>query len=93
MLRKCEDNLLTWFHRFVRHTSEKGYNSAKYLLNFAKSQSGHLHLGHNLYTKYDDPSSSGSPDILLSKLHRFTMQTSKRGIASAMTNPTEKKKI
>ena len=39
-----------------------------------------------------DPSSSGSPDILLTRFHRFTMQNSKNGHNSAMTSPTEKKK-
>ena len=55
------------------HKSEKGDNSAKYLQNFATSQAGHLHLGHNLCAEYHDPSSSGSPDILLTRFHRFTM--------------------
>ena len=31
-----------------------GGNSAKYLQNFTKSVSGHLHLGYNLYAKYHD---------------------------------------
>ena len=43
----------------------KGDNSAKYLQNAAKSKSGHLHLGFNLYAKYQDQNSRGSPDILL----------------------------
>ena len=30
---------------------EKGDNSAKYLQNFVKNSSGHLHLGYNLYAK------------------------------------------
>ena len=73
--------------------SEKGDNSAKYLRNFAKTLSGHLHLGHNLSAKYHAPSSSGSPDILLTRFHRFTMQKLKKGHNSAMTSLTEKKKI
>ena len=56
--------------------SEKGDNSAKYLQNFIKSQSGHLHHGHSQYAKYHDPSSSGYPDILLTRFHRFTMRKS-----------------
>ena len=58
--------------------SEKGDNSVKYLQNFAKSWSGHLHFGHNLWAKYHDPSSSGSSDILFTKsflsLKRETIQ-------------------
>ena len=40
--------------------SEKGDNSVNYLRNFAKSTSGHLHIGHNLWAKYHDPSSRSS---------------------------------
>ena len=71
--------------------SENGDSSAKYLQNFAKSLLGYLHLGHNLYAKYHDPSSSGSPNILLARFRRFTIQKSKKGHNSAMTSPTEKK--
>ena len=39
--------------------SEKGHNSA----NNLQSKSGHLHLKHNLFGKYHDPSSRGSPDF------------------------------
>ena len=42
------DILLIRFHRFTMHKSEKGDNSVKYLHNFAKSESGHPHPGHNL---------------------------------------------
>ena len=59
------DILLTGFHSFTMRKSKKGDNSAKYLQNFVKIISGHLHLGHNVHTKFHDPSSSGSPDILL----------------------------
>ena len=47
--------------------SEKGDNSVKYLENFAKSLSGHLHFGHIMYAKYHDPSSSDSPDTLFTR--------------------------
>ena len=63
--------------------SEKGEKSAKYLQNFTKSESGHLHHGHSLYAKYHDPSSSGYPDILLTRFHRFTMRKSEKGDNSA----------
>ena len=46
---------------------EKGDNSATYLQNFAESYLGHLHLRHNQYAKYHDPSSRGSPDILFTR--------------------------
>ena len=60
--------------------SEKGDNSAKYLQNFAKNSPGHLHIRRNLGAKFNDPSSSGSPVNLLTRLHRFTMHKSKKGI-------------
>ena len=49
--------------------SEKGDNLFKYLQNFTKSESGHLHLGHSLYAKYmyHDPCSTGFSDILLTR--------------------------
>ena len=37
--------------------------------NCTKSYSGHLHLRHNLWTKYHDLSSSGSWDILFTSFH------------------------
>ena len=42
-----------------------------------------------LYAKYNDPSSSGSPDTLFTSFHRFTMHKSKKGYNSATTTPTE----
>ena len=65
------------------HKSEKGDNSANYLQNFAKSESGHLHLGHTLCAKYHEPNSSGSPGILLAGFHRFTIHKSEKGDNSA----------
>ena len=44
--------------------SEKRNNSVKYSQSFMKSYPGYLHLGHNLYGKYHDLSSSCSLDIL-----------------------------
>ena len=54
--------------------SEKGHNS-----NIYGSVPNVNHLGHNMCAKYHDPSSSGSPDILLTRFHRFTMHKSKKG--------------
>ena len=51
--------------------SEKGHDSVIYVWKFAKSQSGYLHFGHNMCAR--------SPDILLTRLHRFTMLKSKKG--------------
>ena len=47
--------------------------------NFAKSSSGHLQLENNMCAKYHDPSSRGSPAILLTMFHRITMHKSKKG--------------
>ena len=63
--------------------SEKGEKSAKYLKNFIKSLSDHLHHGHSLCAKYHDPSSSGNPDILLTRFRRFTIRTPEKGNNSA----------
>ena len=59
--------------------SEKVDNSAKYLQNSAKTWSGHLHLWHKQGSKSHDPSTSGSPVILLTRFHMFIMQKSKKG--------------
>ena len=45
---------------------------------------------HALYANYQDPSSCGSPDILFTRFHRFTMQKSNKGHTAA-TSPTKKK--
>ena len=42
----------------------KGRKFSQIFTEFCQSKSGHLHLGHNLWTKYHDPSSSGSLGIL-----------------------------
>ena len=54
--------------------SEKG--QFKYLQNFAKIQSGHLHL---LYAKYLDPSSRCSPDILFTMSFMAQMTKYEKG--------------
>ena len=58
--------------------SEMGHNFIKYL--FAKSRPGHLHCRHSLCAKYHDPSSNGSPDILLIRFHRVQCINQKRKI-------------
>ena len=52
--------------------SEKVYNSVKYSENFMKRQSSHLHHVPRQYAWYRDPSSSSSPDILLTRLLYYT---------------------
>ena len=47
---------------------KKGSNSTENLRNKFKIQSVHLHLGLYLYAKYQDPSQSGSSDILFTRL-------------------------
>ena len=51
------------FHKlsldYIRKTG-KGDNSVMDLENFVKKLYGHLHSRHNLWSKYDDFSSSGS---------------------------------
>ena len=43
-------------------------------------------------SQYYDPSSSGSPDILFTRFHRFTVQKSNRHNCE-MTSPTGKKNM
>ena len=45
-----------------------------------------------MYAKYHDPSSIGSPDILLKRFHWFKMQKPKKEHNSAMSSPMEKVK-
>ena len=47
---------------------KKGSNSTKNFLNRCKSYSVHLHLRLSLYAKLQDPSRSGSSDILFTRL-------------------------
>ena len=60
---------------------KKGHNSVKY----SQSKSGHLHHVPKQYA-YHDPISSGSPDILLTRLLYYTRcQSRKRDIIQSNT--------
>ena len=69
---------------------KKGNNSTENLRNRFKSKSVHLHLGLQLYDKYQDSSQSGSSDILFT---RFFIQSRKRGITPERQDWWRKKKI
>ena len=43
----------------------KGHNLVNTSQNSLKSKSGHLNMNPNLYVKYQNPSSRGSQDIVL----------------------------
>ena len=43
----------------------KGHNLVNSSQNSLKSKSGHLNIDSNLYVKYQNPSSRGSQDIVL----------------------------
>ena len=58
---------------------KKGINSSEKLLNMFKSESVHLNLGLYLYAKYQDPSESGSSDILFTRLFLYKMPVSEKG--------------
>ena len=58
---------------------EKMNNSVKYSHNFMKNESSHLHHALKLYSSYQDPSSSGSPDIAI----QYKMPKSEKGYNSA----------
>ena len=49
------------------------------LQNRFKSYSAHLHLGLYLYAMYQDPSQSGSSDILFTRLVLYKMPISEKG--------------
>ena len=57
---------------------EKGNNSFKFWQNFMKSESGDLHHVSQLYAWYHDPSSSGCPDILFTRLLFHTKRQSRK---------------
>ena len=59
--------------------SAKGHNLAKHLQNIAKSKSGQLHIGHNLYTKYHYPNTRCSPYILFTMPFMGKIPASKKG--------------
>ena len=48
-------------------------------------------FGHILHAKYHYPSTSGSPNILVTRFQRFPMQKSRKEDNSATTSTTEKK--
>ena len=56
-----------------------GINSTENLQNIPKSQCVHLHFIFKLYTKYQDPSSSGSSDILFTRLSLYKRHMSEKG--------------
>ena len=56
--------------------SERVHNSVKYSQKFMKRQSCHLHYVPKQYAWYRDPSSSSSPDILLTRLLHYTKRQS-----------------
>ena len=47
--------------------SKKGHNLVNISLNSLKSLSGHLNIDSKPYAKYQNPSSSGSQDIMLTR--------------------------
>ena len=59
--------MLTWFLHFNNGRVKKEHDSVNISWPSLKSQSGHLNLGPNLYAKYQNPSSSGSQDIVLTR--------------------------
>ena len=58
--------------------SEKVHNSVKYSQNFMKPQSAYLHYVPKQYAWYCNPSSSSSPDILLSRMLYYTKCQSRK---------------
>ena len=67
----------------------KGHNSANVLRNSLKSKSSHLNIDPKSYAKYQNPSSSGSQDIMLT---RFLWPSRKRGITLPYEVRPKKKK-
>ena len=57
--------------------SKKGHYQVNISQNSLKSYSGHLNIDPKPYAKYENPSSSGSQDIVLT---RFLWPSRKRGI-------------
>ena len=71
--------------------TEKGNNSVIYQQNLTKSKSGHLHLRQSLWSKYHDPSSSGSCDIVFTSFHWVMMRNKEKGanLVMALKNFTK----
>ena len=68
-------------NRMLAHKDNTRRVNINILLNLAISWSSHLQLGHNLYVSYHDPSSSGSPVILFTRLcYNTKCQSRKRDI-------------
>ena len=68
--------------------STKGHNPVNISRNLLKSKSGHLNFNPKPYTKYQNPSSSGSQDIMLT---RYLWPSRKRGIT--LPSRSDQKKI
>ena len=68
--RALENKLENVFvkHNAPNHMFAPKYSIIKILWNLSKNWSGHLHLGHSKYAWYHDPSSSGSPVILFTRV-------------------------
>ena len=64
-----------------RKKSEKGHISINDVWHLFKMYSCHLHLGHKLFMcdKYNDPSSSGYPDIVFTMSFMAKMPKSEKG--------------
>ena len=70
--------------------SKKGHNLVNISRNSLKSKSGHLNIDPKPYAKYENPNSSGSQVIVLT---RFFMAELKKGHNFAIQGLTEKKII
>ena len=57
----------------------KGNKPTKNFQKRFKSLSVHLHLGLLLYAKYQNPSQTGSSDILFTRLFQYKMPVSEKG--------------
>ena len=58
--------------------SKKGHNLVNISRNLLKSKSGHLNIDPKPYAKYQNPSSSGSQDIVLTRFsHCFNGKVEK----------------
>ena len=68
--------------------SKKGHNLVNIPRNSLKKYSGHLNIDPKPYAKYENPSSSGSQDIMLTM---FLLLSRKRGITLRIKGLTEKK--
>ena len=69
--------------------SKKGNNLVNISRNSLKSKAGHLNINPKPYAKYENPSSSGSQDIVLT---RFLWPSRKRGITLPYKVQPKKKK-